>query len=461
LSAGVAITESTLFAPIFTNSTGLTFTGSGQYQRVANSLVLNLSVAITGTGSVASPLRLNLPVAGITAVAGDYAGGNAGIKNADINNRAICVRGISGQNYVEFSSSSTPSTSLNGNAFSDTASSNSFYFLDISATIPISQWSSNVTMADRAVEEYASNSGIGGTNANTNYTVGSTAGVSGSQFVAVTSADAANGFVTKYAVNLTNTIIATTLTYLEFTEDGGSTWSTTSRLLNSQKLLNGNAAIGMWIEPRDSTSVWVVFGNAGRQQGSTYGSNGISWGGIAGNSLYKWRLRAVQGGAAVGYPVSARNIVGDTSGTAVPVGYVGEVISGTTILTENSTTSPVQGTYYDVASPHTITLTSGVWRIVASIGQIYTDATGTGYRMMAVSIRTSTNLVINEKISSIIPPTPGFTAAGAHLEEVINITTNTTYKLSYKFLGFSGALTPTVIGIFPSVPTKLYAVRIA
>jgi hypothetical protein len=82
-------------------------------------------------------------------------------------------------------------------------------------------------------------------------------------------------------------------------------------------------------------------------------------------STTKWRVRKIAGGAAVGFPVSARNVIGDTSGTEVPAGYIGESVDGTGI----SVGSMTSGTYYTVA---TITLNKGVYLVV---GQVYANPT--------------------------------------------------------------------------------------
>jgi hypothetical protein len=308
LSSGVAMTDSASFTPLFTNSAGLTFTGAGQHQRVGNSLVLNLSVAVTGAGSTASPLRLTLPLSGITAVAGDYAGGNGGIKNADINNRALCVRGISGQNYIEFSQASSPSSSLNGTAFNDTASSNAFYFLDISASIPISQWQTNVAMADRAVEEFASNSSATNADDTTSFEYG----ISGSTGILQTTALTD---LRKKRVRFTTPILQTDRISIEIfdgfgwrpmesfvTTDGSKFSIGTIRAGYNSNLTTDSQGVGYRVV--NSTDVDVYFG----RYVSFETAFSTSWSAAFTGLGAKWRLRKVSG-AAVGFPIDESNLI--------------------------------------------------------------------------------------------------------------------------------------------------------
>jgi len=162
------------------------------------------------------------------------------------------------------------------------------------------------------------------------------------------------------------------------------------------------------------------------------------------------------------YPVSAGFVLGRTDGLAAPAGYIGQVISGDVITGEQTTGSPVQGTYYDVVASHQITLTAGVWKLSALVAGMYGDGTGTGYRSLRCAIRTSGNVVVIERAVALMGPTPSYVFAGTHLEDVVTLSASTTYKLSYRFASFTGSLTPSTIGIFGDTGlTKLLAVRIA
>jgi hypothetical protein len=86
------------------------------------------------------------------------------------------------------------------------------------------------------------------------------------------------------------------------------------------------------------------------------------------------------GASAVGFPVSARNIVGDTSGTAVPSGYVGEVKSAV----QSGAISITSSTNWTNIS--SVTLTKGVWSVsihataaVTTPGVAYSEGPRLGY----------------------------------------------------------------------------------
>lgn len=175
--------------------------------------------------------------------------------------------------------------------------------------LPISGWSSNVTMANRAVEEYASNDGSGGTAANTAYDTGMQYGAGGSNFVAVDSVTGTALEYTKYRVRFQTPIQKTDTLILELFES--DTWipvSTTSRAV-SPMLIMGNSIYGMGIERivGSTTDIYVGFGNKGRvNTNTTYAGNGATWSGVTAS---KWRVRKVSGGAAVGFPISPSNFV--------------------------------------------------------------------------------------------------------------------------------------------------------
>ena len=353
LSAGVAMTATAQHSPTIGGlGTGGTVSASTDFfwYRVGPNMIAwgsFLKDASAGTGG--ADVTMTMP-SGVT-IDPNYLTESGAVQSQSNRLGSWNIRNASGKygsvnpastTSLRFSRQDTATSDLNG---SDIGANAVLAFGPL--VIPISEWTSNVTMADRAVEIYASNSGIGGGNANTDYTVGSVEGHSGSQFAAVNSTDSTNGFVTRYAVNFSQPILQTTLPIIEFTEDSGATWSQTSRVTFNSKINANNAVYGMWIEPRNSASVWVVFGNSGRQAGTTYGSTGISWAGIAGNNQYRWRLRAVNGGAAVGFPIAPANITLINST---------DNYSGNTKL---GLMSYSHGTTYNGGIAPTVTLTAG------------------------------------------------------------------------------------------------------
>jgi hypothetical protein len=131
----------------------------------------------------------------------------------------------------------------------------------------------------------------------------------------------------------------------------------------------------------NGTDVQVYFGQYATTSGATYGSAGGEWGT---SGVTAWRVRKVSGGASVGYPISARNIVGDTSGTAVPAGMIGEkkesIAAGYADITYGA---------YDDTGVAALSLTAGEWKIRASCSYAEHTAT-TAVTSMQVFVGTAT-----------------------------------------------------------------------
>jgi hypothetical protein len=184
--------------------------------------------------------------------------------------------------------------------------------------VPIAEWAGNgtVNLGAGAQVEYASNSGSGGTAANTDYTTGSVAGAS--QFVAVTSTDVTNAWNTRYVVSFQYPIQATDEVWIEVMDTASGIFTKTPRQAIIGRTFNANSVYGMWLEYRDSTSVWVAFGNAGRfTSGATYASAGATWAGIAASSTYAWRVCKAKPSSPVGFALAA-------SGTSGLINYYQE-----------------------------------------------------------------------------------------------------------------------------------------
>lgn len=239
--------------------------------------------------------------------------------------------------------------------------------------IPITQWSSGTTtLATRAVEEYAFNNSSA-TNGNSNSFA---YGTQGTPFLSYSSG--AN-VVNIYTVRFQTPILSTDKIVIEASPNR-SVWHE----IPAYALSGGNTIsqfghsttsyFGVGIRPilNNSTDIDVVFGGAGTN------SNLDAWSSFSG---WYWRVRKVSGGAAVGFPVSARNIVGDTTGTAVPSGCVGQIISGA-----SDAPTTVAATNIDKVVT-TLSLSTGNWLI---IGSVYFDPSGTSTNRMQSSISTGT-----------------------------------------------------------------------
>jgi hypothetical protein len=301
----------------------------------------------------ASEARLGLPSGLTTAtqtqnnrIAGNWIE-NIGIANNDKWGWIISSSGLS---YVRFSlggdfqGTSSPFSTINGNAG---LSSNATMVVNFK--VKIAEWTSNVTMADRQVEEYAWNSDTTATASVTASGFGN-----GNSGVAIGSNWAA-GTTYIRRVRFQNAGTDTDVYFLEWFDSSAGGFTTGLYPSIAQSTSRYGAQISR--VPGSSTDVDVQFNAQGRHPDGLYGATGSSWSSIAGT---KWRVKRVSAGGQVGYPVSARNIVGDTSGTAVPTGLIGERISDLSTSAPSYTAS----TYAQI---RTVTLTAGFWRVSGMI----------------------------------------------------------------------------------------------
>lgn len=255
----------------------------------------------------------------------------------------------------------------------------------ISASTSISQWSSGTTtLADRAVEEFAWNSDPG-VAATTNYSnsVYFGNGPQGTPTLSYASTTNSGFSRTTYYCRFQTPILSTDKISLELSGDGGLTWTDASQNESSCFLLANSAYYGaQYLEKIDSTTVRIGFGNAGRRPDTTFGGVGAAWSTL---SNFRWRVRKVSGGAAVGFPVSARNVVGDTSGTAVPTGMIGQYAQ----LFPASPVTPGASTAYTVVT--STTLQPGIYAVT---GHIYMNNGGlTGFTVFVAGISTSASTI--------------------------------------------------------------------
>lgn len=219
--------------------------------------------------------------------------------------------------------------------------------------VPIANWSSNVTTADRAVEEYAYNTSTADSDDTTSFGYGA----SGVQFGNFTAPRIKR-------VRFQTPIQATDSIVLEILRLG--IWQPiaafgSGNALVEQYQMQGTASYGMTtvsVSASNPTDVDVQFGTYRLISTGAYGAAGIGWSGAVGAGV-GWRVRKVSGGAAVGYPVGARNVVGDVTGTAISAGYLGENqivqnTAGTTLSTGGATIQ-------------SITLAAGIWLLDATV----------------------------------------------------------------------------------------------
>jgi hypothetical protein len=325
LATGAVVTDWQSYTPTIS---GATATSTTYYRRVGDSIEVEgffdcTAVAATAL-KIGLPSGLSIDSAKITAtqknslgsIFASNGGGGAQIYSSGATGIIVYDSSDSSSVFVATlnaadATGNAVATSVTGSSYLNATGQATFRF-----TAPISQWSSNVTMADRAVEEYASNSNTSDANDSSSFVNG----VNGSQLPGALTA------LRTKRVQFTTPILPTDALILEISFD---------RVKWSEVLVDdsGNAldfqaqnpsTYGMSLRQTSglaSNQINVQFGTYAVSTNTTYGAAGAGWNLL---SAGYWRVRKVSGGAAVGFPVSARNIVGDTSGTAVPSGYVGE-----------------------------------------------------------------------------------------------------------------------------------------
>lgn len=441
---GTAITDWISYTP---TTTGLTTTSVlGKYRRVGDSINVVIKVVATASSAKATfslPSGLSIDTTkqndSTTAYHQDILGvsslylvtpniWNTGTVRYNSATTVQCFQIADGANTLrqDYWGNATPASWATGGT------------LELQFTVPVIGWSSNVTMADRAVEEYASNGGAAGvaTSDYADFKFGS----SGSQIGSISAS-------IDRRVRFQTPILATDSLIFEVSTDR-LIWFP----LNNNQVVNGSAISTILnqsgirygagrFEQVSNTDVNVSFGQYAQNAGA-YGAIGSTWASACGAGY--WRVRKVSGGAAVGYPIGARNVIGDTTGTAVPAGYIGEILTGTIA---NSGSAYTTNTLKNVNS---ISLTAGTWLV-------YT------YPIITVGTTLGANSYIVQSISS---------SAVAHQSEVrsaatlsadnyvnpaikyVNLSSATTYYLNVTVNFPSGTCTNAAL-------TLMYAVRIA
>lgn len=301
--AGAPVTDWQSYTPTVSNlGAGGASVNLGYWRRIGDSAEIRVHFVKDGTpGSGSSPVTFTLP-SGLTVDS---------TKARIVSNAQLT--GFGGSYSLEASAQYHPAVPVlvsTGTAFQilDNGGNATYTGADfragaeVSVTIlaPIANWSSNVTMADRAVEEYASNFSTTVTSDTLSFAYGS----NGS---ATPSGVAAAGF--SKTVRFNTPIQATDLLVLEV-QRSGQQWAPLAAQDGGAGLMpyviQNGAIYGMGInfQSISGTDVQVQFGRY-FYANSTYGAAGSDWSSLAN---FRWRVRKVSSGAAVGYPVDRTNI---------------------------------------------------------------------------------------------------------------------------------------------------------
>jgi hypothetical protein len=359
------VTKDKLFTPIIGIS-GTFSSQKGEYQRAGNRMNARVQLSFATVSAINSPYTLTLPDS-LT-----YDGSNIPVSDEPI--VGTFSLWDASASYIEFMGTVhvNSSNSLKFKAHGQTAFNNSSTpvtiaandILEIQFSIPIAEWagSGTTTLADRALEEYASNSGGQGTAAATSYTNASFVvyGSNGSLIPSVgsTTPDAA----TEYIVRFQSQILPTDTIILELNRFGSwlpiaSGLAGTGAVMY-QRQASAYYGIGFNQINGSTTDCLVQFGNYGARPpgpGGSFAGLGETW---STYSSVRWRLRKVSSGSQVGYPISTKNIVGATDGVAPVTGMLGEtlsIISTGTLQIPTSSAGDITGM--------SLSLPPGVWRL--------------------------------------------------------------------------------------------------
>jgi hypothetical protein len=380
--SGAPVTDWQSFTPTGTWVSNTTY--AGRYRRVGDSVQVEYEIVTSGAPT-ATQLLVNLP-SGLTPDSTKITNPGQSVGTARIRDGG--VQTYAGVSYINSSTSGTSTLGIISDDAGEvtqtvpfTWGSGDSLFLD--AVVQISNWSSNVTMADRAVEEYVSHDG----------SIIIT-GINGALIPTTTPAGAGDTYI--ITGGFSGAIQATDSFNLEVLIGGTGRWIPTPSLDIEGLRFDGTNLFGATVDATSGAVVQIVRGKYRRGATDT-------WASLSANS--RWRVRRkVSGGAAAG-PVGARNVVGDTTGTAVPAGYIGETLT----FTARTTT----GSYGSVVTNATplVTLTAGVWIVYAYANyNANTSASFLGFYVATNSVADFTGVIAECAIAYNIVTTAANTA---------------------------------------------------
>jgi hypothetical protein len=398
IMTGTAITDqSRSYVPTITGVTanptvGTTTTNIAYYRQVGDKIELNYNIIQTGAGSAGTGTYLISLPSGLSIDTSKLPANSPVIGSATIfnaTNRAVFGVQVYDSTRLFLSGIYQAGEGEWGSTFYPI--SNATLNVRVVASVPVVGWSSNVTMADRAVEEYASNDGSGGVATGTAYDTGMVTGSSGALIPNVTKNSALNDSTTRYKIRFTTPILSTDSLVLELstdrinwtpltTQNGATFYNAAGTRISSVCAFNYQNAktygIGVNNTPINTTDIYVIFGNTGPFNDTTYGgATTAAW-----PTTQYWRVRKVSGGAAVGFPIapanitlidSADNYAGNTKlglmqylgdGTTYN-GGIAPTLSGTGLATTRAVFVPYQ-------------MSNGTWRLKFNFRVTATSTTG-------------------------------------------------------------------------------------
>lgn len=414
----------------------ITFTSGGTISgqkvnqaRVGDKLFLEGSVNFSGAGSgsifqINMPTGLNIDTSKIDSATGSYGNhiGTAGWWDNGVGSKQL-MPWVNSSTRISFAIHGSFSNLLG----SDLAVNDSIAF---AIFVPIAEWagSGTTTLATRAVEEYAWNSSTSTTSDTTSFG-------NGPQGVLITSMAPTGVNTVEKRVRFQNSILPTDTVFMEI--NNGSGWASASDVFGTYRVTSGTAYGQVVRQVSGSSTDFSVF-FASQSSGES------TWATLQ-SSNWRWRLRKISSGAQIGYPVSARNIIGDTSGSVVPVGMLGERLSSSPASTVSFGANAAST---QVAS---ITLTPGTWAVS---GMVRMNISGTVVAYFAGISNSASSIDSASFLSGASATVTGATYVSTPIRYV-TINQNTPYYL-IGTINFSSAPTGGY-----GVDSLIQAVRIA
>jgi len=427
------------FTPTYSAGFGTVTNASGFYRRVGDSMEIQCS-GTTGTvaaslATITIPLSLNIDSSKLSL---SNTSGNDGPivgfgvdANASASRRFNIVTATGTSTTLVYIaaldvSSASHLTPANGSSvFANTIN------FGMRFTVPISTWTSTVTLAQSPQIEYAYNTS-GLTTAGASDTTSFGYGAGGAAIGSINSTTVSGNSKTAMRVRFQNPVQSTDRVILEVQASGSGPWIPASMADTIGVADQGAGSYGVRVQQvsSSSTDFDVYFGNGGRtSSNATYANAGATWSGI---STWRWRVAkysAIGGtelapATATSYgSVSGGTVPGSTSGSAIATGYLGEEISSAITSLTNITTT---ATYQDMTS---ITLTAGVWDITLSAFFNLNGATQTtaAAGIGIASGNSSSGLVNGSTFLETTPPTSAINTSVSIIPLRVTISGSTTY----------------------------------
>lgn len=334
---------------------------------------------------------------------------------------------VSGANLLANAGVSTSIT--NSNAFS------------VQFQVPITQWSSNITLASTTpMIEYVYNTSTTDAADTTSFGYGA-AGIAG---ILNTTALTA---LRQKRVRFQNPIQPTDRLQLEVSSNR-TTWSPVQTYDNTSlitALTYQNAVtygMALTLIASNTTDVDVYFGQYSINNGATFGAVGRAW---TSTGVYYWRVAKYSaiGGAELAPAtatsagtVSGGTVPGKTDGTAIATGYIGDVITSSVSASNAAST----GTYGDLTS---LSLTPGCWDISIYGTLANNGATISGANLVGISTtsgNSSTGLTLGTTRIDIFQATSSTNCSFCLNAVRANLSATTTYY--FKQLSTFSVATP-------------------